>query len=75
MAVGDFPQKIVVVTDENAEIPREGRFVDADEIGALACVGEEAAPVLDGHKPDRVDAVGEEGDEQLVEGCRLIRAW
>ena len=66
MARRYLAQEIEVVSDEDREVSRKGRFVYADEVPALQGSREETAPFPDRHQSDRIDAVREEGDEELV---------
>src|SRR5438105_9827851 len=75
MARGYLAQEIEVVPHEDPEVPRVGRLVDADEVPPRAGSREEAAPFSNRHQPDRIEAVREEGDEQLVKGGRSVEIF
>ena len=49
---GYLAQKIKMVSDEYAKVPREGRLVDADEVPALQSAMKEGAPLFDGYETD-----------------------
>src|SRR5207245_11599255 len=72
MARGYLAQEIEVVPHEDPEVPRVGRLVDADEVPPRAGSREEATPLPNRHHPDRIDAMREQGDEQLVKGGGLV---
>src|SRR6266542_4205051 len=65
-ARGYLVKEIEVVSNEDREVPGEGRLVDADEVPALPGSREETAPLSYRHQSDGVDTVREKRDEQLI---------
>src|SRR5438309_3081330 len=73
MARGDFVPKVKVISDEDPEIARERRLVDANEVPALPGSWKQTAPLADRHQANRIDAVREERDEQFVKRQDLTK--
>src|SRR5437763_15206147 len=73
MARGDFVPKVKVISDEDPEISRERRLVDASEVPALPGSWKQTAPLADRHQANRIDSVREERNEEFVKRQDLTK--